>query len=267
MVDVLASELVNKSLWYPTVQGILVVVAAVVLFCGSAYLLLATDTGARLGFLVAFTGLFGFLVLLSLLWLTTASPLNTLKGRISGWEAQGSYDTLDDKGVPGPVQNITQDGHKVDEVEAASVKAAVDDRLVKKVAAGEVEPSPAANEFAEFDEVTQYLIVNSYEIGGSKPNPLKLQFTHTPLYAAVEYCPVKDVQVVSGLAPREPQCDPAGGTRIIVLERDLGSLRLPPFMALLAFSILFGLGLLSLHWYEKDRRELEAGNSPVPVKA
>jgi len=267
VIGVLASELIDKSLWYPTVQGVLVIVAAVVLFCGSAYLLLATDVGARLGFLVAFTGLFGFLVLLSLLWVTTSSPLNTLKGRIPAWEVQGTYDTLDDQGVPGPAKNISQDGHKVDEVEAASVKAAVDDRLVKKVAEGEVEPAPDANEFAEFDEVTQYLVVNTYEIGGSKPNPLKLQFKHSPLYAVVEYCSVKEVKTVSGLAPPEPECAPAPGTRAIVLERDLGSIRLPPFMALTAFSILFGLGLLSLHWYEKDRRALQAGRAPVPVQS
>src|SRR5215831_5992445 len=84
----LATELLNKGLWYPTILGILVVVAAIVLFCGSVYLLLGTNLGARLGFLVAFTGLAGFMVILSSLWMTTQSPLNTLKGRIPAWEVQ-----------------------------------------------------------------------------------------------------------------------------------------------------------------------------------
>ena len=44
----------------------LVVVAGIVLFCGSIYLLLGTNLGARLGFLVAFTGLMGFMVVLTL---------------------------------------------------------------------------------------------------------------------------------------------------------------------------------------------------------
>ena len=38
---------------------------AIVLFCGSIYLLLGTNLGARLGFLVAFTGLMGFMVILT----------------------------------------------------------------------------------------------------------------------------------------------------------------------------------------------------------
>jgi thiosulfate reductase cytochrome b subunit len=81
----LASELLEKTLWYPTILGVLVVVAGIALFVGSIYLLLGTNLGARLGFLVTFTGLMGFMVVLTLLWCTTASPLNTLKGRIPEW--------------------------------------------------------------------------------------------------------------------------------------------------------------------------------------
>ena len=51
----------HKGLWYPTILGVLVVVAAIVLFCGSIYVLLGTNLGARLGFLIAFTGLMGFM--------------------------------------------------------------------------------------------------------------------------------------------------------------------------------------------------------------
>ena len=81
----LAAEGGEKTLWDPTIKGILVTVCAVVLFCGSTYLLLATNMGARLGFLVAFTALFGFMVLLTSLWLLTDQPLTTLKGRDVGW--------------------------------------------------------------------------------------------------------------------------------------------------------------------------------------
>ena len=41
-------------------------------------------------------------------------------------------------------------------------------------------------------------------------------------------------------------------------ERDLGSLRVPPFVAFLAFSLLFGLTLLALHWRERDLQEQAA---------
>src|SRR3954466_12581040 len=85
---ILGQEQIDKTLWYPTILCILVVLAGIVLFCGSIYLLLGTNLGARLGFLVAFTSLAGFMVLLTLLWCTTASPLNTLKGRIPQWRVK-----------------------------------------------------------------------------------------------------------------------------------------------------------------------------------
>ena len=47
-----AESLVTASIWYPTILGVLVVVAAIVLFIGSIYVLLGTNLGARLGFLV-----------------------------------------------------------------------------------------------------------------------------------------------------------------------------------------------------------------------
>jgi hypothetical protein len=83
VLAVLAAE--KKTLWDPTILGVLTVLSGVVLFCGSVYLLLATNVGARLGFLLAASALTGILVLLSTLWLTTSTPLNSPKGRISQW--------------------------------------------------------------------------------------------------------------------------------------------------------------------------------------
>ena len=52
----------------------------------------------------------------------------------------------------------------------------------------------------------------------------------------------------------------------MVLSRDLGSLRVPPFVAFIMSSILFVLGLLMLHWREKDENEVEA-KKPEPQAA
>src|SRR5690349_6101101 len=75
----------TKTLWDPTILGILTVVSGVVLFCGSVYLLLATNLGARLGFLVAATALSGLLTLIAVLWITTQTPLESPKGRVAAW--------------------------------------------------------------------------------------------------------------------------------------------------------------------------------------
>src|SRR5882762_7008084 len=99
----------GKTLWDPTIVGILAPVAGVFLFCGSVYLLLSTNLGARLGFLVAASALSGFMVLLSTLWLTTSTPLESPKGRTAAWkvvEVDKSY--ADSKFAP--VQTIDKDG-------------------------------------------------------------------------------------------------------------------------------------------------------------
>jgi hypothetical protein len=54
-------------------EGLLVVVSALVLFFGSVWILLAAIFGVRMGYLVAATGFFSFLFLLALLW-TVGAP-------------------------------------------------------------------------------------------------------------------------------------------------------------------------------------------------
>ena len=257
----LASELLHKGLWYPTILGVLAVVAGIVLFCGSIYLLLGTNLGARLGFLIAFTGLMGFMVVLTALWCTTASPLNTLKGRIPEWEVTQVVKTLDNAKVS-TVRDIESAKNKVDPTEAANVKAAVDAALVPKEATPTEPLGPNDNKFAidAFTDVTAYLISDTWEIGGSSPQFWKLQFTHEPQYAVAKFCQVKAAPEdrPSVLPPLPPECDPGGEQGYVILQRDLGSLRLPPFVAFGMSVILFVLGLLMLHWREKDEMAAKA---------
>jgi hypothetical protein len=275
----LGAELLQKTLWYPTILGVLVVVCAVILFCGSIYLLLATNLGARLGFLVAFTGLMGFLLILSTLWITTASPLNTIKGRIPQWKVLQVVTDLDQAKITA-VQGIENKKNKVDTTEAANVKAAVDAAIVTKVATPTLQVTPNDNRFAKFDSVTNYQILETYEIGGSNPQFWRGEFTHQPHYAAVQFCEVKKVEQPFGLPPLPPECDPQGTAGWVILQRDLGSLKVPGVVAFFMFLILFVLGLLMLHWREKDEMELEAeaeaakaalaaenASAPAPVPA
>jgi hypothetical protein len=277
MNAVLAAETLHKTLWYPTILGFLVVIVAVLLFCGSVYLLLGTNLGARLGFLIAFTALMGFMVILSTMWITTASPLNTLKGRVASWKVQEVVTDLSKSKIP-TVRDIASKKNKVDTTEASNVKAAVDAAIVTKVATPTLEVKPEDNRFAKFDSVTNYMVLETYEIGGSNPQFWKGQFSHTPHYAAVQFCEVQQVEQPFGLPPLPPQCDPKGQQGYVILQRDLGSLRVPPFVAWGMSIILFGLGLLMLHWRERDEQEAakaaeEAAKprsasepAPVPVK-
>ena len=54
----------------------------------------------------------------------------------------------------------------------------------------------------------------------------------------------RPTEVPFGAKPPVPKCA-TGERQLLVLERDLGSLRVPPFVAFIAFSLLFGLTLLA----------------------
>jgi len=152
------------------------------------------------------------------------------------------------------------------------VKAAVDAALVTKVSTPTVEYTPNDNRFAKFQDVTKYQILQTWEIGGSSPQFWKGEFTHRPEYAVVQFCQVQEVDQPFGLPPLPPQCDNSADANAgyVVLFRDLGSLRVPPFVAFGMSAILFILGLFGLHWRERDEQKLEeeraaAAAGPVAV--
>ena len=74
--------------WDPEVRGFLTVALAGVLLVGTVWLLLVTNTGVRLGSLIALAGLFGWFTIMALIWwlqgigYTGASP---------SWEYQASF--------------------------------------------------------------------------------------------------------------------------------------------------------------------------------
>jgi hypothetical protein len=270
---VLAAEgIKNRDLWYPTILGVLVVIAAVSLFMGSIYLLLATNLGSRLGFLIAAAGLSGFMVLLSLLWLSTSSPLNTLKGRPASWKAVEAIKggDLARSKIPA-VQVLTKANQLSDTAEQANIKAALDQVVVTPALTPGTQEVGATNKYAIYQAATDYLTPTYYETGGGKlfsqtkfdvngRFPVLHASLHKPKYAIVNICAVdKQALVVPfGDTPPTPQCDKTAPINTVVFERDLGSVRVPPFVALVGFSILFVLCLLSLHWRERDLEEQAA---------
>jgi hypothetical protein len=62
------SALLAAISWDPGFRGILVVTIGILVLMGSVYLLLATNSGARLGFLLALTALFGWMTIMGLTW-------------------------------------------------------------------------------------------------------------------------------------------------------------------------------------------------------
>jgi hypothetical protein len=264
------AEGVGNGIWYPTILGVLVVIAAVTLFIGSIYLLLGTNLGARLGFLVTFTCLMGFLLVLSVLWLTTASPLESPKGRVASWSVIENVPDIT-KAQTEAVRDIAKKENKASQTDASNVLAAVDAALVTKQSTPTVTVTPNDNRFAKFDDVTQFMVLQTYTLGGSNPQFWKGQFNHSTKYAVVEYCKTATQTQTFGLPPLPPECASGADAQrgFVVVKYDYGTLRLPPFVVIVITAILFGLGLLALHWREKDemeRAKAEAGPVAVPAR-
>jgi len=260
------------NLWNPTIIGVLTVLCAVGLFCGSAYLLLATNLGARLGFLVAAAGLTGFLVLLTTLWLTTPgsatgnSDLDPPHGNSASWKmvellsdpAQSKIAAVRElpaKGAPGQATLVTQ------------VKPAIDAAIV---AASPVAGQPApVQPFATLGitSSTDYLLAFPGSKSFQYPDKTQNFFWHRHRYAAMEICLArKDASGALVNGPNGPMCDALKPTQFAILSYNYGSVRKPVVLYWLFSVMFFVLSLLGLHWYEKDQRARKrAALTPVPV--
>lgn len=233
-------------------KGYGVAIFSVALFCGSIYLVLATDVGSRLGFMVSFTGLTGFLMLLGLIWFTNFTPLNALHGPPPTWKVQEVVEDLADARTAS-VRQIETVGVKLTEAEQGEIKASVD-------AAVTAENGP----FLTYGAVTDYVVVVAERVGGGKSGPLGLK--HKPLHSVMKIQGVKKVQSVPGQAPPPPEADPAAPVYNVVLVRDLGALRQPPLFMTTGFAILFVVALVVMHKTEREK-QLQARKGdlePVP---
>jgi len=251
----------HPNLWNPTILGVLVVLSAIGLFCGSAYLLLATNLGGRLGFLVAFASLTGFLVLLTTLWWTSGnSGIDPPHGKSPSWSVVDVVSSPSDSKIAA-VRDAAAKGTAANESQLGNLRPAMDAALVHTAPIEGV--TPAAQPFATFEASLDYLTdfkgYQTFIIGGGTKN----LFWHNPKYAIAQFCPT-DPNTPIG---QPPVCDPLQPKKYVVMSYNFGSLREPVvFQFWLPSVLLFGLSLLGLHWYELDIRERKrAATAPVRV--
>ncbi|MFM8993474.1 MAG: hypothetical protein ACKOJG_04630, partial [Actinomycetota bacterium] len=69
--------------WEPQLRGYVVVLISIVVLIGGTYLVVGTNLGARLGFLVILGGLFGWMAAMGIIWWTYGIGL---QGRMPTWE-------------------------------------------------------------------------------------------------------------------------------------------------------------------------------------
>lgn len=253
MLRFLATEAGGQLDLMGEIRGYAIVVFSVGLFCGSIYLLLATDIGSRMGFMVSFASLNGFLAMLGLIWFTNLTPLNALHGPPPHWVVEEIVDDPAQAKIE-EVRDIKEQGVVLDAAQQGEVKATVDSAVTAE-----------DGEFTLFRSATDFVVIESEKIGGGSL-PF---FRHRPLHAVMHIQGAKKVEPLPGAAPPPPAADPAQPAKYVVLRRDLGALRLPPVVMTVAFSILFALSLYVMHNMERaqqkaTRVDLEPTPAPVP---
>ncbi len=290
----------------PTIRGILAVAVGVIVLMGSVYMLLGTNTGNRLGFLLAITGFFGWMAILALIWWIYGIGM---KGQDPAWHVV-EYNTTD------TALAVTDD---VQELDTSAVPTDPDalPTLVEEDPEGfaelqdEVEetsngwlllaPSDAVrNEIeatvaAELPECVtcdfgisatdDYLSINAYQRGGKErlpENPTRwdritntiktsVQLQHPPRYAVLEVQKVIDQTPVAGEAPPRPAADESQPVISVVMLRDIGDKRFPSAVISISSTLLFLLLCWVLHQRERIleanlERAETAQNQPVETR-
>lgn len=252
--------------WEPQLRGILITIIAITVFCGSTYFILSTNLGARLGFLVAFAALAGWLFIMGAIWWSYGKGLlgpDASWAPISGRTVL-TTGTINDSGALDAPVVIDPNA------DATAAASAVDAQFVKDgwkklessvpsyqqagAAAGTLLEESGALAAGEFQ------VLNVFDKGGQRsPQPFGsrfdfLAFFHKPHYAVVEVAPLVKQRDEPGRAPAKPEIDTSRPHQYVYMIRDLGAKRKPAGFITVGSLAVFLMLCYLLH--TRDRRVL-----------
>jgi hypothetical protein len=249
--------------WDPWFRGVLTIIIAVGTLCGSVYLILGTNLGARLGFLIALAALAGWMFIMGAIWWTYGKGL---LGEAASWQPVDqatilqTTKALSDAGVLDDIDGLDGDS-------ASATAANIEARLVtdgweslNSAGASYQQAQSAAAVLVEESgafEAGEFVPVAVYDIGGERRFTLAdgaldfWSFWHKDHFALVEIAPVIEQRTEPGRAPVRPQIDESKPHQYVYMIRDLGSLRRPA--AIITLSSLLILLVLCYMLHERDR--------------
>jgi hypothetical protein len=237
------------------VKGFVVVVIAFVFLPGSVFMLLASNFGALKGYLIAATAFFGFLVMLSAVWLfgiPGTTPLTGPKGTQPSFKfftindaAAGTYDSVRDfQGGAGNGWQAAPAG----EVQEGSAEAALKADL-------DVARQTAVNDFKE--ETNKDVKDSSEELDVTNLDAKAFYTLQNGTEVAAIVISPKTPASGSGL--QRPDFAP----KTIFAYRDPGNPYLPSILFLIGAVVLFVIHMLLLGLVER-RRPLGVAQAPTP---
>ncbi|HSP02391.1 MAG TPA: hypothetical protein VLR27_02750 [Acidimicrobiales bacterium] len=275
----------------PTIRGILAVLVGVVVLMGSVYLLLATNTGNRLGFLLALTGFFGWMAIMGSIWWIYGIGM---QGQAPEWDVveynAGDVDqAVTDKVTELELSDLPQDDDGVD-YEAMSTLAEEDPERFVEIneqfeedsngwrwmpasdpSRGEAEatvsdalPECSTCNFG-IENPADFLVLGAFEVGGKEglpADPSRWDRIRTQIvsaftiknperYAVVQVQRVIEQEPVPGEAPPTPEVNPDEPVISVVMIRDIGDRRFPAAMITIGSTLIFALLCWVLHQRER----------------
>jgi hypothetical protein len=285
---------VDSVQWDPHLRGLLSVIVGVVVLFGSVYLLLATNSGPRIGMLLALTGLFGWFVIMGLFWWITGKGW---VGSDPSWQEVevviGEHEAAVTEALR-DLQDLDETPELADVGRAAAIpgyegvapeEVAAEAGLAgdwtylptSNRARGDAEAAATAvltggeNDLVGFESTEDYRVVAAYEVGG-KPRRASdsivdrvanritntLRITHPVHYAAVVVQPTVELPIETGEAPPLPMLDEQKELTTVLLVRDLGFRRLRPALFTIFSTIIFAILCYQLHVRDKFEMQQRA---------
>lgn len=237
--------------WEPEIRGLLTVVIGVVILIGSIYMVMATNMGSRLAFLVVLAAFFGWMMLMGITWLIYGIGL---RGPDPSWAAVPGATVLQDNdalvkaGILPTLPDFPADSNPSEDADIVG-GSLIDEGyvLLDKSSPAFGQAQAAASAFLEEEgafAAGQFEIVEVFDIGGDRYPKINdtfdfVAFWHTPHYVVAEAAPYVAVRVEPGRAPASAQIDETRQRQYVYMIRDLGARRQPPFVLTIGAGTIF----------------------------
>lgn len=254
--------------WDPTIRGILFPTIMFLILCGSSYVIMATNIGNRLSFLLSNAAFWGWMALMCIIWLIYGIGL---KGKSPAWNSQEAIVNVADAQFSKMSVLPAEPGKKVKgwtEVKEGTAtrgeaSARVEAYLKAKTADGGAQLVPEKGD-------ATYTAVAAYETGGEqifkfRPRLIAGKAWYLPtsyrfmglLHGERHYVQINrfyKLDEKGGVlkdAKDKPVIDSVKKPFYVHAIRDQGKLRQPAWLILFASLVLFGISVISLHRRDK----------------
>lgn len=262
--------------WEPELRGLLTVVISVVILMGSIYLIMMTNMGSRLAFLVVLAGLAGWMMLMGLTWWIYGIGL---RGPDPTWQPVAGATVLQDTDAlrsGGALEELPEIPDDATPRESSALVA------VQFEDEGYVLLDPASPAFGQAQATASvfleeegafaagaYVVTDIYDIGGDRYPRIEagnipgltndsldfIAFWHEPHYVVAEAAPFVEVRDEPGRAPVSPVIDEERQRQYVYMVRDLGARRQPAVVLTLGGGAIFFALCFLLHRRERYLQE------------